>query len=179
MVNKSGLVIGTNIYTCQYLTPISHQYTNPMGNLQFIQVKVVFFFCKFLRQVDQQRSSTRGLCQIWLEIKLKKKNFVSNRADYIQGIQYNLWSKHVEFNFLFLEIRKLNALFPPQKIPLFIYLFIYFRLSCGENSLQNNPNTRVGLRVQGLGLIFTFVSMVEHTNLVFLLGPRLIFDWYV
>ncbi len=30
-------------------------------------------------------------------------------------------------------------------------------MSCGENSLQNNPNTRVGL-------ILTTVSIVEHTN---------------
>jgi hypothetical protein len=39
-------------------------------------------------------------------------------------MQYNLWSKHGEFNFLFLEIRKLKALFhPPQIHYLFIYIF--------------------------------------------------------
>ncbi len=66
----------------------------------------------------------------------------------------------VNSTFFCLEIRKLKALFHPPKKKSIIYLFIYLNflgLSCGENSLQNNPNTRVGL-------ILTTVSIVEHTN---------------
>jgi hypothetical protein len=71
-----------------------------------------FFYKKLVRWMHWP-SSTRGLSQIWLQVRGKTRLFF--KSPYILATCKNLWSKYGEFNFILLENMATLGHFIPKK----------------------------------------------------------------